>query len=82
MNSLATYLRGRAPQTAIILGSSLGPIAEAVQDPLVIPYAELPGFPVPRISGHAGKLVVGTLGGQQVAVLAGRATLMKAAMRV
>ena len=71
--TLERILRGRAPKTAIILGSSLGPIADAVRDPLVIPYAELPGFPVPRISGHAGKLVVGTLGGQQVAVLAGRA---------
>lgn len=73
MNDLAKRLGSRAPKTAIILGSSLGPIADAVGDSLVIPYTELPGFPVPKISGHAGKLVVGTLGGQQVAVLAGRA---------
>ncbi len=74
---MSKYLRQRlgtiAPKTAIILGSSLGPIADAVADPLVIPYTELPGFPVPKISGHAGKLVAGTLGGVQVAVLAGRA---------
>ena len=73
MNALAQRLGGRAPKTAIILGSSLGALAEAVQDPLVIPYTDLPGFPVPKISGHAGKLFVGTLGGQEVAVLAGRA---------
>jgi purine-nucleoside phosphorylase len=73
MNALAKRLGSRAPKTAIILGSSLGPVAEAVADQLVIPYAELPGFPVPKISGHAGKLVVGTLGGTQVAVLMGRA---------
>jgi purine-nucleoside phosphorylase len=73
MNALATRLGARAPKTAIILGSSLGALAEAVQDPLVIPYTDLPGFPVPKISGHAGKLFVGTLGGQEVAVLAGRA---------
>ncbi len=73
MNALAQRLGGRAPKTAIILGSSLGPIADAVEDPLVIPYTELQGFPLPRISGHAGKLVVGTLGGAEVAVLAGRA---------
>ena len=73
MNVLTGKLQGRAPKTAIILGSSLGALADAVQDPLVIPYADLPGFPVPKISGHAGKLFVGTLGGRQVAVLAGRA---------
>ena len=73
MNTLRSKLVGRTPKTAIILGSSLGPIADAVEDPLVIPYTELSGFPVPGISGHAGKLVVGRMGGQQVAVLAGRA---------
>ena len=73
MNALAQHLGGRAPKTAIILGSSLGALAEAVANPLVIPYMDLPGFPVPKISGHAGKLFVGRLGGQEVAVLAGRA---------
>lgn len=73
MNALAAKLGGRAPKTAIILGSSLGALAEAVEDPLVIPYTDLPGFPVPKISGHAGKLFVGMLGGKEVAVLAGRA---------
>jgi purine-nucleoside phosphorylase len=74
MRPLIDHFSGRTPRTAIILGSSLGPIADAVQDPLIIPYSELSGFPVPKISGHAGKLVVGTIGGrQQVAVLAGRA---------
>jgi purine-nucleoside phosphorylase len=63
----------RAPKTAIILGSALGSIVDLVQDPLIIPYTELPGFPVPKISGHAGKLYVGTIGGKEVAVLAGRA---------
>ena len=73
MSELARRLQSRKPKTAIILGSSLGSIADAVKDPLVIPYGELPGFPVPKISGHAGKLVVGKLGGKEVAVLAGRA---------
>ena len=73
MNELARRLGSRAPKTAIILGSSLGPLADAVENPLIIACGELPGFPVPRISGHAGKLVVGTLGGCEVAVLQGRA---------
>ena len=73
MNTLRSKLVGRTPKTAIILGSSLGPIAEAVENPLIIPYTELSGFPIPKISGHAGQLVVGTIDGAEVAVLAGRA---------
>ena len=72
MSHLDQLLQGRQPRTAIILGSSLGPVAEAVSDPLVIPYGDIPGFPLSRVSGHAGKLVVGKLGGVEVAVLQGR----------
>jgi purine-nucleoside phosphorylase len=71
--SLREKLQSRTPKIAIILGSALGSVVEAVQDPLIIPYVELAGFPVPKISGHAGKLYVGHLGGREVAVLAGRA---------
>jgi purine-nucleoside phosphorylase len=71
--SLKQKLRVHNPKTAIILGSALGSVVEAVQDPLIIPYTDLPGFPLPKISGHAGKLYVGTIGGKEVAVLAGRA---------
>jgi purine-nucleoside phosphorylase len=71
--SLLTKLQGRRPKYALILGSALGSVVDAVKDPLVIPYTELSGFPVPRISGHAGKLYVGTIGGTEVCVLAGRA---------
>ncbi len=66
-------LENRRPQTAIILGSALGSVVDAVIDPLIIPYTEIPGFPVPKISGHAGKLYIGKMGGKEVAVLAGRA---------
>lgn len=71
--TLKTRLQGRTPKTAIILGSALGDVVSIVENPLIIPYTELPGFPVPKISGHAGKLYVGNVGGQEVAVLAGRA---------
>lgn len=71
--TLLQKFQNRTPKTAIILGSALGSIVEAVQNPLIIPYAELQGFPVPKISGHAGKLYVGKIGGKEVAVLAGRA---------
>lgn len=73
MNELSRRLDGRAPRTAIILGSSLGTVAEAVADPLVISYGHLPGFPTPKISGHAGQLVVGRIADAEVAVLRGRA---------
>jgi len=73
MNELMKRLAGRTPKTAIILGSSLGPVADAVTARLEIPYAELPGFPALKVSGHAGKLVAGRLGGKEVAVLQGRA---------
>jgi purine-nucleoside phosphorylase len=71
--TLRSHLQGHQPKTAIILGSALGSVVEAVRDPLIIPYGDLPGFPVPKISGHAGKLYVGKIGGHEVAVLAGRA---------
>jgi purine-nucleoside phosphorylase len=73
MNALKTKLNGHTPKIAIILGSALGSLADAVQDATIIPYTDLSGFPVPKISGHAGKLYLGTLGDKQVAVLAGRA---------
>jgi purine-nucleoside phosphorylase len=71
--TLVSKLQGRAPKHAIILGSALGSVVDAVSDTLVISYGELPGFPVPKISGHAGKLHVGKIGDVEVAVLAGRA---------
>jgi xanthosine phosphorylase len=58
---------------ALILGSGLGSLADAVADAVVTPYADLPGFTASTVSGHAGRLVVGTLAGRRVAVLQGRA---------
>jgi purine-nucleoside phosphorylase len=60
------------PETAIILGSSLGPVADAVTAPVRIPYQGLPGFPVPKISGHSGEVVAGALAGKPVIILRGR----------
>jgi purine-nucleoside phosphorylase len=63
---------GRAPRIGIVLGSGLGAVADAVGDANVIGYEELPGFPRPTVVGHAGRAVVGDLGGVPVAVLQGR----------
>ena len=73
MTSLKSRLGSHRPKHAIILGSALGSVMDAVENALDIPYTELSGFPLPKISGHAGKVVLGTLGGVEVAVLAGRA---------
>jgi purine-nucleoside phosphorylase len=73
MNNLVSKFGNRKPKSAIILGSSLGAFADTVQNAIRIPYRDLEGFPVPKISGHAGELVVGTVGGKEIAVLAGRA---------
>jgi purine-nucleoside phosphorylase len=73
VSNLNSKLNGNSPKTAIILGSALGSLADAVQDATIIPYTDLSGFPLPKISGHAGKLYLGKMGGKEVAVLAGRA---------
>jgi purine-nucleoside phosphorylase len=61
------------PRVALILGSGLNPLAEAVEDRVVIPYGDIPHFPVATVEGHVGRLVVGQLEGQPVAVMQGRA---------
>lgn len=63
----------RTPEVAIILGSGLGALAEAVRADATFPYAEIPYFPRPNVEGHSGRLVVGTLEDRAVAVLQGRA---------
>lgn len=69
---IARRAPGLTPRVGIILGSGLGGIADRVEGAVAIPYTELPGFPVPSVEGHAGRLVLGRLGGQPVAVMQGR----------
>ena len=78
MNAAAEVLRAHAgaarfPRVAVVLGSGLGGVADAVSDPVVVQYEALPGFPRPTVEGHAGRVVMGALGGVPVAVLQGRA---------
>jgi xanthosine phosphorylase len=69
---VATRARGFVPRVGLILGSGLAPLADAIAAPVAIDYGELPGFPVPSVEGHVGRLVLGQLGGQPVACLQGR----------
>ena len=66
---------GFTPKVGLVLGSGLGALAEQVEDKLVIPYSELPNFPVSTVPGHAGRLVTGKLEGVDVAVMQGRVHL-------
>ena len=65
-------LEGRKPQVGIVLGSGLGKLADKIEDPLVIPYRDIPGFPVSTAIGHRGNFIVGTLGGKTVIAMQGR----------
>lgn len=63
---------GFAPRAALILGSGLGVLAEQMTDAVSISYADLPGFPISTVHGHAGELVLGTLAGVPVVCMKGR----------
>lgn len=71
----ANYLKdriGEIPNTAIILGTGLGELANEIEDKTDIPYTEIPNFPVSTVEGHSGKLIIGTLGGKRVLAMQGR----------
>lgn len=71
----AEYVRERLnfqPEIGIILGSSLGPFAAQVENPVVIPYEDIPHFLRSTVATHAGKLICGTIGGKGVVCMSGR----------
>lgn len=69
---LRFQLGAAEPQLAIVLGSGLGAVAEAVENAAIIPYAEIPHFPHSTVEGHSGRLVAGWLNGVPVVVMQGR----------
>lgn len=69
---VAERLAGFEPRAAIVLGSGLGALADAVEHPVVIPYAEVPEMPEATVHGHAGEFIAGELGGVQVLLQKGR----------
>jgi purine-nucleoside phosphorylase len=74
-SAAADHIRARhptAPSLGIILGSGLGNFANHVQSPTIIPYADIPGWPLSTVEGHSGKLVLGSISGVSVAVMQGR----------
>ena len=72
---IAERAPGFTPKVGMILGSGLGGLGDQIADAQAISYADLPGFPEPSVEGHAGRLILGTLGGMPVACLQGRVHL-------
>jgi len=60
------------PEVAIILGTGLGALADQLKAETTLPYADVPGFPRPTVETHAGRLLLGTMGGRRVAMMQGR----------
>jgi purine-nucleoside phosphorylase len=75
VEALAAAVRARTdvvPEAAIVLGSGLGGLADDLEDAVAIPFGELPGWPAATAPGHAGRLLLGRLGGRPVVMLQGR----------
>ena len=60
------------PETAIILGTGLGSLADEITDKYEIPYEHIPYFPVSTVEGHKGKLIFGKLGQKDIVAMQGR----------
>ena len=65
-------LGSRRPTIAVVLGSGLGFFTRKIQEPVAIPYREIPGFPEPTVIGHGGELVAGRIGGKEILAQSGR----------
>lgn len=75
VSEAAEYLRARLPARpylALVLGSGLGGLADRIEDPVYIPYGQIPRFPVSTAPGHAGRFVFGRLSGRMVLCMQGR----------
>lgn len=76
INSAAAFVKERIaglhPEVGIILGSGLGKFADKIADPVVIPYKDIPGFPVSTAVGHKGNFIAGHIAGKTVLAMQGR----------
>lgn len=76
ITKIATQIKSRLgsyhPEIAIILGSGLGKLGDEIENKIIIPYAEIEGFPISTVSGHQGQLIIGKLEGKDVLCMQGR----------
>ena len=70
--ALSSLAHGFTPEALLILGSGLGFLGDAVEDPIFVDYGEVPHFRPSTAPGHKGRFVFGTLRGKRVAVMQGR----------
>ena len=71
----AAYLKGKmhtSPETAIILGTGLGSLANEITEKYEIKYSDIPNFPISTVEGHSGKLIFGKLGNKDIMAMQGR----------
>ena len=71
LEALRESLPGQ-PEFGLVLGSGLGPIAECIENPVIIPYREVPHMAVSTAPDHVGRFVAGRLSGRQVICMQGR----------
>lgn len=75
INEAASYIASvfnKQIDIAIVLGSGLGPLADEIENSITINYQDIPHFPVSTLAGHAGELIIGTLGSKTVVAMKGR----------
>jgi purine-nucleoside phosphorylase len=75
LDALEAAVRARSdlvPEVGIVLGSGLGGLADELDDPVAISFADLPGWPAATAPGHVGRLLLGRLSGRPVVMLQGR----------
>ena len=76
IHSAAQFIKSRIgqviPEICVVLGSGLAPLAERCEIETVLPYSEIPGFPVSTVPGHEGRLIVGSLEGKKIFMMSGR----------
>jgi purine-nucleoside phosphorylase len=75
IKSTASFIQNKisiTPQVGIILGTGLGGLVREINIKHIIPYEEIPHFPVSTVEGHSGKLIFGELGGKNVVAMQGR----------
>lgn len=69
---IKSLIGGRELTAGIVLGSGLGKLAEKIKDPIIIPYKDIPFFPISTAIGHKGNFIIGELGSKQVMAMQGR----------
>lgn len=75
VSEAVAYIQARtslAPEVGLIMGSGLGVVGEHMDQAVVIPYADIPHFPISTVEGHAGELVIGLLSGRPSVLMRGR----------